>query len=79
MFLFISNLTFGQNLLVGQVFDDSLSVLKNVNWELSKAKYYFGYGYPYQVFLDKDKNEAFLIMRKRKQNSKDKFVQVFLK
>lgn len=53
---------------------DSLQILKNCNWELSKAKYLDRDGKRYQVFLDNDLNEAFLI----KRSGKKKFKKVYL-
>jgi hypothetical protein len=53
---------------------DSLQILKNCNWELSKAKYLDRDGKRYQVFLDTDLNEAFLI----KRIGRKKFKKVYL-
>lgn len=55
-------------------FKDSLVILKNCNYERANINYRWKDGNQYQVFLDVETLEVFLIMR----NSKRKFEKVII-
>lgn len=55
------------------IYPDSISVLKDCKWELSKAKFRDSDEQTYQVFLDTDLNRIFLIFRKEKKFAKVAF------
>lgn len=71
---FVSINCFGQTLQVGESYRDSISVLKSCKWQLSAAKYTDMDGKKYQVFLDIDSNEVFMIFRKEQM-----FVKIYFK
>jgi hypothetical protein len=57
-----------------ETYPDSMSVLNDCKWELSDVKFKDMDGTIYQVFLDIETNEIFMIFRKR-----EKFAKVILK
>ena len=59
-------------LRIGEIFPDSSSVLNSCRWNLSKAKFTDIDGKKFQVFLDLELNEIFMIFRQR-----ENFVQVW--
>lgn len=74
-FLSLTFNCFGQSQLqIKESYPDSLSVLNDCKWQLSKAKYRDLDGSKYDVFLDIDLNEVFMIFRKQ-----EKYVKVILK
>jgi hypothetical protein len=75
VFFLVTFNCFGQNQLqLKESYPDSISVLNDCKWQLSKAKYLDRDGKRYQVFLDTDLNEAFLI----KRIGRKKFKKVYL-
>lgn len=75
IFFLVTFNCFGQNQLqIKESYPDSISVLNDCKWKLSAAKYRDLDGSKYDVFLDIELNEVFMIFRK-----KEKYVKVILK
>jgi len=75
IFFLVTFNCFGQNQLhIKESYPDSISVLNDCKWQLSKAKYRDLDGSKYDVFLDIELNEVFMIFRKQ-----EKYVKVILK
>lgn len=74
LFLFLSfNLVAQTKLSIGEeLYPDSISVLDSCKWILSDVKFQDSDGAKYDVFLDVDENEVFMIFRQR-----DKFIKVW--
>ena len=75
LFLGLAFNCFAQHQLqIRETYPDSLSVLNDCKWEKSTAKYVDLDGTTYQIFLDIQTLEVFMIFRKEK-----KFVKVIFK
>lgn len=74
LFLGLTFTSFSQTAIkIVGIYPDSISVLRDCKWELSKAKYTDSDGTKYDVFLDIDRLEVFMIFRKDKRFAKVAF------